>query len=86
MKWVLILSLGLGVSVWAVEEPTAPKPNVRYRKAKDVNFEQLLVSGQLRNKEIAVVTGDAQDGTDGLLRLRENFLDRVAADAGEEVK
>lgn len=93
MKSIGILILGtifaLGGSVRAAETPatTADKqPNVRYRKAKDVNFEELLIQGQLKRGEISVVTGDAEDGTDGLLRLRENFLDRVAVDAGEEVQ
>lgn len=78
-------------SVRAAETPAAgaseaKQPHVRYRKAKDVNFEELLIQGQMKRGEISVVTGDAQDGTDGLLRLRENFLDRVAVDAGEDVQ
>lgn len=70
----------------AAEEPAGDsKAKVRYRGAKEINFEKLLIEGELKRKQITVVTGNAQDGTDGLLRLRENFLDRVAMDAGEEV-
>lgn len=83
-RFLAMVLLVSGLSATAVEKETAG--NVRYRKAKDVNFEELLIQGQLRRQEIAVVTGDAQDGTDGLLRLRENFLDRVADDAGEEIR
>lgn len=56
---------------------------VRYRKAKDVNFDEMLINGQLQRPEIAVVTGEVGQGTDGLLRLRENFIDQVAIDFGE---
>lgn len=83
MRFVLLILVGLANVGFAAE---APAPNVKYKKGKDVNFEELLIQGQLRRAEISVVTGDAQDGTDGLLRLRENFLDRVAVDAGEEVR
>jgi hypothetical protein len=79
--------VGIAFQIQAAEAPpTLSQPKVRYKKGKDVNFEELLIQGQLKRAEISVVTGDAQDGTDGLLRLRENVLDRVAVDAGEEVQ
>ncbi|MBY0371883.1 hypothetical protein K2X33_14455 [bacterium] len=84
MKYLLGLVFLSSLAMAA--EPATTGGNVRYKKGKDINFEELLIQGQLRRGEISVVTGDAQDGTDGLLRLRENFLDRVAVDAGEEVK
>lgn len=69
----------------AAEPPATPpaEPNVKYKSGKDVNFEELLIQGQLQRPEISVVTGNSQEGTDGLLRLRDNFLDRVASDFGE---
>ncbi len=70
----------------AVQSPEAPSPNVRYKKGKDVNFEELLIQGQIKRPEITVVTGDDSQGTDGLLRLRENFVDRMTMDFGEEIK
>jgi hypothetical protein len=86
---VRLLLISLMVFVFqgfAAEAPsTLTPPKVKYSKGKDVNFEELLIQGQLQRAEISVVTGDVSDGTDGLLRLRENFLDRVAVDAGEEV-
>lgn len=71
---------------WAGETPETPKTepkSVKYKAGKDVNFEELLIQGQLKRPEITVVTGDASQGTDGLLRLRTNFLDRMASDIGE---
>jgi hypothetical protein len=61
------------------------KPQVKYQAAKDVNFEEMLIQGQIRRPEISVVTGNTQQGADGLLRLRENFTDRIQMDAGEEL-
>ena len=64
-------------------DPQAQPGKVKYKTGKDVNFEELLIQGQLQRPEISVVTGNTQEGTDGLLRLRDNFLDRVASDFGE---
>jgi hypothetical protein len=58
---------------------------VKFKAGKDLNFEEMLILGRLKRPEISVVTGDAGSGTDGLLKLRENFLDRMSIDAGEEV-
>ena len=66
--------------------PQAPEvpSQVHYKTGKDVSFEEILIHGEIKRPEISVVTGDTQQGTDGLLRLRENFLDRMAADFGEK--
>ncbi len=61
------------------------KSSVRYKSGKEINFEELLIRGQLKRAEISVVTGDQSQGTDGILRLRENFLDHAAVDFGEEI-
>jgi hypothetical protein len=86
---VLVLALFMSMgTLWAAdaqESPDTKSGKVRYRGAREINFEKLLIEGELKRKQITVVTGNAPDGTDGLLRLRENFLDRVAMDAGEEV-
>jgi hypothetical protein len=72
----------------ASTEPVGSKPSapVKYKAAKDVNFEELLIQGQLQRPEITVVTGESAQGTDGMLRLRENFLDQIAVSSGEEVQ
>lgn len=87
----MLLGLVSVVSQAAVEppkpEPKAAKPdapNVRYKSGKDVDFEALLINGQLQRPEISVVTGDSGADGNGLLRLREDFIDQLAADAGEK--
>ena len=83
MKCLLVWLVAAGLAFAADEEK--PKSNVRYKAGKEVNFEELLIQGQLKRPEITVVTGNTQRGGDGLLKLRENFLDRITEDAGEEI-
>lgn len=79
MKTILFSLAG-----WAAESPVETATGtVKYKKGKDVDFEELLIQGQVRRAEISVVTGDTNSNGDGLLCLRENFLDRMTADAGE---
>lgn len=84
MKAFIIIGLLASTSLFAAEDPKAETKGIRYKSGKEVNFEELLIQGQIRRPEISVVTGDTGNGTDGLLRLREDFLDRVAEDQGEE--
>ncbi len=87
-KVLATLLLGLVISGTGFSEEAqkdAEGKGVRYRKGKDVNFEELLIQGQLKRPEITVVTGNVGEGDDGLLRLRENFMDRIAEDVGEEI-
>ena len=77
---MMIVVAGLTNIAFAEEQATG---KVKYTAGKDVNFEELLIQGQLKRPEISVITGNVKQGADGLLRLRENFLDRVESDAGE---
>lgn len=92
MKTLLLLlavlpCVALARVVLADEPPQAPPaPVVKYKKGKDVNFDELLIQGQLKRPELTVVTGNTAQGTDGLLRLRENFLDQTQNDIGEEIQ
>lgn len=69
----------------AQQQPQVPAEGqkVRYKAGKDVDFEQMVIQGQLKRPDLMVVTGNEAAGTNGLLKLRENFLDRTAADIGE---
>ena len=87
MKLLSFLVVILISSLAVAEDASAPAPQgkVKYKSGKDINFEELLIQGQLKRPEIAVVTGNVDNASDGLLRLRENFLDRIAIDNGEEI-
>jgi hypothetical protein len=62
----------------------AAEGEVKYKGAKDLSFEELLIEGQLKRPEMGVITGDEDQTGNGLLRLRENFNDRMTAEAGKE--
>lgn len=67
-------------------EKAPGKSGVRYTKGKAIDFESLLIQGQIKRAEISVVTGQSDNETNGLLQLREDFLDLMAQDLGEEIK
>lgn len=82
---ILFLSFVLFCGLSFASDAGTATGKVKYKSGKDIDFEELLIQGQLKRPEISVVTGDNKKGSDGLLRLRENFLDRVASDSGEEI-
>lgn len=86
---VLCLSFLSGSFADAAEAPAGPvevQPKVRYRAGKDLSFEELLIEGQLKRPDLNVITGETEKNGNGLLRLRENFLDRMTAELGEEAQ
>ena len=76
MKWMSLLALMLCLSAFADEG----------KDLKNIQFESLLIQGQVQRPDISIVTGDAGNDLDGLLRLRNDFVDLMAMDAGEEIK
>lgn len=83
---ILLLSLGLTAHSLADDSESAPKKKIRYTKGKKLDFESILIKGHLKRPEMSVVTGDVNDEDEGLLKLRENFLDHMAIDLGVEVQ
>ena len=66
------------------QEKKAPK--VRYKSSGSVDFESLLIEGERKKPEMAVVTGNIGEKDSGLLKFREDFLDVMADDFGEAVE
>lgn len=86
MKAIALILSGLMAStIYAAAAEKSEAPKVHYQSGKQINFEELLIQGALKRPELSVVTGDTGQGGDGLVRLRENFLDKLTADAGEEI-
>lgn len=83
MTRIFILSLLWSLNASSAED--APAARVKYKSGKEVNFEELLIQGQLKRPEISVVTGNTPQGSDGLLRLRTDFVDRSLSEIGEEI-
>lgn len=88
--FVAKVAVVLGVSVlisggaWAASE-SGLVTGVKYRSGKEIRFDELLIQGHMKRAEVSVVTGDQAEFSNGLLRLRENFLDHAAHDLGEEI-
>lgn len=82
MKVNLILVL-ITFSVGAMAE-VVKKP--RYKSGKRIDFESLLIEGEKKKADYAVVTGNLGEDDFGLLKFRENFLDLIAQDTQEEVE
>ena len=76
MKWMSLLALCTCLSAFADDG----------KDLKNIQFESLLIQGQVQRPDISIVTGDAGNDLDGLLRLRNDFVDLMAMDAGEEIK
>lgn len=83
-KFVVLGSLAMipHALLGATEKAATPE-KIKYRAGKDLNFEALLIEGQNKRPELSVVTGDSDSTMNGLLRLRENFVDKMTADLGE---
>lgn len=64
----------------------AKQKKIKYKAGKQVDFDKQTIQGELRRPEISVVTGNDKTTDNGLLRLREDFVDRITAHAGEEVE
>ena len=62
------------------------KKNIHYKKGKRIDFESLLVEGENKKPEMSVVTGNIGKKDLGLLKLRTDFNDFMANDAGENIQ
>ncbi|MEE2670240.1 MAG: hypothetical protein VYA54_00920 [Bdellovibrionota bacterium] len=82
MKFLILFSLVLS-SVYAADSKVS-KP--KYRSGKRIDFESLLIEGEKRKADYAVVTGNLGEEDFGLIKLREDFLDLMANDTQEEVE
>ncbi len=87
MKVLFVSMMLMPLTLWASGEAPEPASKaVKYKGAKDLNFDELLIEGALKRPELSVVTGDSDQDQTGLLRLRENFIDRMTVDASEEIQ
>jgi len=62
------------------------KKKVKYKKSSRIDFESLLIEGERKKPEMAVVTGNIGEKDSGLLKFRKDFLDVMADDFGENVE
>ena len=87
MKYALILSLAFcaAVAEAAPEKPVVEKmvieKNGVSKKAQDMNFEDLLVSGQYHFSDEAVTTVEEDKVLNSLIGVRSDFKDRMKQSA-----
>ena len=62
---------------------TKRKAKIRYKKSGVVDFESLLIEGEGKKADVAVVTGSLGKSDSGLLKMRTNFLDFMAQNLGD---
>lgn len=86
MKLEALILLMATASLGATDAPTDKDAKIKYTRGKDINFEELLIQGDVQRPEQSVVTGDESISADGLLRLREDFKDKIADDFGESMQ
>lgn len=82
-KWIFS---SLILMLVAVNANAKDKVTVKYKKGKKINFESLLIEGEQKKPEMSVVTGNIGEKDLGLLKLRKNFNDYMANDAGEKIQ
>lgn len=70
----------------AAAAATAPAKAPKYKERKQIDFSNQTIEGKVRRPEAALITAGEATGDNGLLRLREDFMDRFAAFAGEEIQ
>jgi len=68
----------------AVKTP-GPQDRIHYKKSKKMDFSSQTIEGKLQRPETSLITASENLSSNGILRLRENFMDKYAADAGEVV-
>jgi hypothetical protein len=78
------------VNVNSTDDQVTPsgkqEPKIRYKKSKSINFSAQSVEGGVSRPETSLITAGEDSTSNGLLRIRQHFLDKYAADTGETVK
>lgn len=70
----------------AAAQAAAPEKKIRYRKTQNIDLSSQTIEGKLQRPEASLVTASEGVNDNGLLRLREDFLDKFTTFAGEEIQ
>ena len=82
--YVLLFCLFFESTSFALDKTTQSK--VKYKSAKRIDFQSLLIEGEKKKAQFSVVTGNMGEVDLGLLKVRENFHDFMKDDIREEVQ
>jgi hypothetical protein len=78
MKYLAVCMCLISTMTWAQVE--------QGKDVRNIQFESLLIQGQVQRPDLSMITGNGEEEGDGLLRLREEFTDLMAADHGEVIQ
>lgn len=62
------------------------KKGVKFKTGDRIDFESLLIEGENKKPELSVVTGNLGERDLGFLKHKEDFVEFMADDAGEEIQ
>jgi hypothetical protein len=79
---VLLAMLALPL-VPSAQEKAAPKPNVTYEKRTEINFEDDTIDGDLKRPDGEYVEARRKVSHSNLIKIRENWRDKVMQASGE---
>lgn len=68
------------------EDITDKNVKIKYKKRTTVDFGAQNIEGKIRRPETSLIEASESITDQGVLRLRENFLDKIASFSGEDVK
>lgn len=85
LGWILVC-LFVCFSSYSAEVKKDRKSKVKFKASSRIDFESLLIEGERKKPEMAVVTGNIGEKDSGLLKFRKDFTDVMADDLGESIE
>ena len=83
MRTLVLLTLLAAPTLSLAQEKPAPKPTVTYEKRTEINFEDDTISGDLKRPDGEYVEARRKVSHSNLIRIRENWRDKVMQASGE---
>ncbi len=83
MRTLVLLMMLATPAVPLAQDKAAPKPTVTYEKRTEINFEDDTISGDLKRPDGEYVEARRKVSHSNLIRLRENWRDKVMQASGE---
>lgn len=63
----------------------AEAEKIKYRETGRIDFESILVEGEKKKPEMAVVTGNVGEKDEGVMIMRSDFNESIAAELGVSI-
>jgi hypothetical protein len=83
MRTLVLLVLIAAPLASLAQDKAEPKPTVTYEKRTEINFEDDTISGDLKRPDGEYVESRRKVSHSNLIRIRENWRDKVMQASGE---